>query len=132
MKKVLLGIFILSQISNGAIASWYEKGFEGKTTASGYIYNSKQFTCASNVHKFGTVLKVTSKDTGKSVLTVVTDRGSFDKKYGRNIDLSKRSFAEIDNIHKGLINVNIEIVDTSKVFKYKHGNPVFNYKNYVN
>ena len=130
MKKILLGVVILSRIASGEVASWYANGFEGKTTASGYIYNSSQFTCASNKHKFGTVLKVTNKENNKSVKVVVTDTGSFDRKYGRHIDLSKKAFSSIAKLGEGLIDVNIEIVDTSKTFRYKHGNPVFKGEDY--
>lgn len=130
--KLLLGLFLMFSIpSYTKVASWYSKGFEGKLTASGYIYNSNQLTCASNKHKFGTVLKVTNLDNNKSVKVVVTDRGAFDRKYGRDIDLSKRAFSEIENIHKGLANVNIDVIDTSNTFRYKHNSPIFKYNDYV-
>lgn len=131
MKKIIFGLMFISTISNAEIASWYADGFEGKLTASGYIYNSNQLTCASNKHQFGTVLKVTNINNNKSVVVVVTDRGAFDKKYGRDIDLSKRAFSEIENIHKGLANVKIDVIDTKHTFRYKHNSPVFNYNNYV-
>ena len=131
MKKIILSFLLIYVSSYSEIASWYADGFEGKLTASGYIYNSNQLTCASNKHQFGTVLKVTNIDNNKSVKVVVTDRGAFDKKYGRDIDLSKRAFSEIENIHKGLANVNIDVVDTSNTFKYKHNSPIFNYNNYI-
>ena len=130
MKKTLFVMLLLSQIANAELASWYSKGFEGKTTASGYIYNSSQPTCASNKHKFGTVLKVTNRENKKSVNVVVTDRGSFDRKYGRHIDLSKSAFKKIDKLGKGIINVDIEVIDTSKIFRYKHGNPLFKPEEY--
>lgn len=130
--KYLIILFLLISLqSYSQIASWYSNGFEGKLTASGYIYNSNQLTCASNKHKFGTVLKVTNIDNNKSVKVVVTDRGAFDKKYGRDIDLSKRAFSEIENINKGLANVKIDVVDTSNTFKYKHNSPLFDYNNYI-
>ncbi|EFS98648.1 putative rare lipoprotein A double-psi beta-barrel protein [Capnocytophaga ochracea F0287] len=59
---------------------------------------------------FGTQLKVTNRINGKSVVVTVTDRGPFTK--GRELDLSKRAFMEItDNKNKGLIQVDIEIVE---------------------
>lgn len=131
MKKIILSFLLIYVSSYSEIASWYADRFEGKLTASGYIYNSNQLTCASNKHQFGTVLKVTNIDNNKSVKVVVTDRGAFDKKYGRDIDLSKRAFSEIENIHKGLANVNIDVIDTSNTFKYKHNSPIFNYNNYI-
>ncbi len=58
MKRIFILIFLLSQIVFSKTASWYGKGFEGKLTASGYIYSADQLTCASNRYPFGTVLKV--------------------------------------------------------------------------
>lgn len=131
MKKVILGMLLLSSLTYSKTASWYSNGFEGKLTASGYVYNSNQLTCASNEHKFGTVLRVTNLENKKYVDVVVTDRGSFDRKYGRSIDLSKRAFSEIENIHKGLVDVSIEVLDTSKTFRYKHGSPVFKEEDFI-
>lgn len=113
------------------IASWYADGFEGKVTASGYIYNSNQLTCASNEYPFGTVLNVTNVDNNKNVIVVVTDRGSFDRKYNRKIDLSKSSFSKIENVNKGLAKVKVEVISQDKTFRYKHGKPIFNYNNYI-
>ena len=116
LKRLLIIAFLMSQTACGKVASWYAKGFEGKSTASGY-------NC-------GTVLKVTNKENGKSVVVVVTDRGSFGKKYGREIDLSKASFAKIANPNEGLIKVKIKVLNEKNTFKYKHGSPVFNAREY--
>ena len=130
--KFLLILFLLISFNSySKIASWYANGFEGKLTASGYVYNSNQLTCASNKHKFGTVLKITNKENKKSVIVVVTDRGAFDTKYGRDIDLSKSAFSKIENVNKGLANVDIEVIDNSNTFRYKHNSPIFNYSDYI-
>ena len=44
---VVVLMFVTACTSTGT-ASWYGKGFEGKLTASGYVYDSNQLTCASN------------------------------------------------------------------------------------
>lgn len=132
MKKSLFTAFLMLVLSTNIFgtASWYGKGFEGKVTASGYIYASNQLTCASNDFPFGTVLKVTNKKNKKSVVVVVLDRGSFKRKYGRKIDLSKAAFAEIAKLGEGLIDVNIEVLSKKHRFKYKHGKPKFTEKEY--
>ena len=107
MKRIFILIFLLSQIVFSKTASWYGKGFEGKLTASGYIYSADQLTCASNRYPFGTVLKVINKENKKSVIVVVTDRGSFTEKYGREIDLNKKAFDKIASSSEGLIKVDI-------------------------
>ena len=132
MKKnlVMICVFLFTSVRLFATASWYGKGFEGKLSASGYVYAANQLTCASNDHPFGTVLKVTNKANMKSVMVVVLDRGSFKEKYGRKIDLSKEAFTKIAKIGEGLINVKIEVMSKNKSFKYKHGKPVFTAKEY--
>ena len=130
MKRIFILIFLLSQIVFSKTASWYGKGFEGKLTASGYIYSSDQLTCASNRYPFGTVLKVINKENKKSVIVVVTDRGSFTEKYGREIDLSKKAFDKIASSSEGLIKVDIKVVNKKHIFKYKQGKPKFTKKEY--
>lgn len=135
MRYFLIGIilmFLTACVSTGT-ASWYGQGFEGKLTASGYVYDSNQLTCASNDYPFGTVLKVTNNENGKSVLVVVTDRGGFDE-YGRVIDLSRAAFLKISTLGHGLIDVKIEVVSDKNTFRYKHGNPRFTeaeYEKYI-
>ena len=130
MKRILTLMIFISQVVFSKTASWYGEGFESKLTASGYIYSSDQLTCASNRYPFGTVLKVTNKENKKSVVVVVIDRGSFTEKYGREIDLSRKAFDKIAVSSKGLIKVDIEVVNKRHIFKYKHGKPKFTKKEY--
>lgn len=135
MKFFLLGItmLIVTSCTSAGTASWYGKGFEGNLTASGYIYDSNQLTCASNEYPFGTVLKVTNKVNKKSVIVVVTDRGGFEK-YGRKIDLSRAAFLKIASSGHGLLDVEVEVISKKHTFKYKHGKPKFTsqeYKKYL-
>jgi rare lipoprotein A len=58
----------------------------------------------------GKKLKVTNKQTGKSVIVKVNDTGGFEK-YGRSLDLSKSAFEAIGNPAKGLANVEYEVVE---------------------
>ena len=68
-------------------ASYYGKGFDGKKTASGEIFDRDDFTCAHRSLPFGTKLKVTRIKTGVSVVVRVNDRGPYAKK--RVLDLSE-------------------------------------------
>ena len=95
--------------SYAATASWYGKPFHGRLTASGERFNMNDLTCASNTHKIGTTLKVTNKSNGKSVIVRVNDTGGF-KKYGRTLDLSREAFNKIEDINKGLVKINIQIL----------------------
>ena len=52
----------------------YHNRFEGRKTASGEIFNHNLFTAAHNKFKFGTLLLVTNKNTGLTVIVKVNDR----------------------------------------------------------
>lgn len=91
-------------------SSFYGKDFHGKRTASGKIFDKNTLTCAHNKLPFGTILKVTNQENGKTVLVEVTDRGGFTK-MKREIDLSEKAFKTIADPKKGLIKVKIEILE---------------------
>jgi rare lipoprotein A len=88
-------------------ASYYSDVFNGKVMRSGAIYDMNKLTCASNIHKLGTRLKVTNVENGKSVIVLVADTGSFRKV---TLDLSKRAFERIAELEKGVIDVTIKKV----------------------
>jgi rare lipoprotein A len=67
-------------------ASWYGPGFHGNLTASGARFNQHALTAAHRTLPFGTKLRVTNRDNGRSVVVTVTDRGPFI--HDRVIDLS--------------------------------------------
>ncbi|MBN2096067.1 septal ring lytic transglycosylase RlpA family protein [Candidatus Peregrinibacteria bacterium] len=90
-------------------ASYYGEKFHGKTTASGEIFDASAFTAAHLTYSFGTRLKVTSVETGKSVVVRVNDRGPYVSDPNRIIDLSKAAFEYIAPLSRGIIEVKIEV-----------------------
>ncbi|WP_438967204.1 septal ring lytic transglycosylase RlpA family protein [Flavobacterium sp.] len=99
--------FKMILVKDIAHASYYHDKFTGKKTASGKIFNNNELTCAHKSLPFGTILRVTSIKTNKSVDVTVTDRGPFVK--GRDIDLSKKAFMNIaPNKYAGSIKVKLE------------------------
>lgn len=108
MKALMLCLLLLIGISvNAEVASWYGNQFHGRKTASGEVFRTQKLTCASNVHKMGTMLLVTNKVNGKSVVVKVNDRGGFGK-YGRTLDLSQGAFSKIANTSQGVAKVTIK------------------------
>ncbi len=87
-------------------ASWYGSDFHGRPTSSGERYDMYGFTAAHKEMDFGTRLRVTNPDNGKSVIVIVNDRGPFIA--GRDLDLSYGAAREIDHIGKGVGLVKIE------------------------
>lgn len=76
-------------------ASYYGKAFHGKTQANGRPFNMHAMTTAHRTLPFGTRLKVTDPNTGRSVVVTVTDRGPFIG--GRTLDLSRAAFSRLFN-----------------------------------
>lgn len=93
--------------SQTGIASWYGKKFHGRTTASGERYDMYALTAAHPSLPFGTRVRVTHLESGKSVVVRITDRGPFIK--GRIIDLSYRAAKKLGMLEEGIARVRIEI-----------------------
>ena len=68
-------------------------GYHGKKTASGEIFDTYSLTAAHRTLEFGTIVRVTNLENGKSVIVRINDRGPFVK--GRIIDLSYRAQKDI-------------------------------------
>ncbi len=112
MKKLLMILLIV--ISNLIIlgqqkASYYSKSFHGRKTASGETYKNDGLTCAHKTFPFGTILKVTNVNNGKSVIVTVNDRGPFVK--SRVVDLSLYAFKQISKVEKGVIKVLVALIN---------------------
>lgn len=90
------------------VASWYGSAFHGRPTSSGEPYDQHALTAAHRFLPFGTILRVTNLETGKSVLVRVNDRGGFIK--GRVVDLSRRAAEEIGLVPTGKALVRMVIV----------------------
>lgn len=93
------------------LASYYSYECAYNPMANGQPFDPEKRTCASWFYKFGTVLEITSLDTGKKTEVVVTDRGPNKRlvRQGRIIDLSKRAFEDISDLHRGLTAVVIKV-----------------------
>jgi rare lipoprotein A (peptidoglycan hydrolase) len=91
-------------------ASWYgvPDGFHGRRTASGEIFNAYGLSAAHKSLPFGTRVRVTNLNNGRSVELRVTDRGPFVP--GRIIDLSQGAAAKIGMISTGTAPVKVEIL----------------------
>ena len=104
--SMLISLFAHSQ--EYGKASYIDLAYQGGKTASGETYDGNQFTAAHKVHPFGTRLKVTRQDNGRSVIVRVNDRGPYIK--GRIIDLSYAAAKALDMVRDGVVDVNIEVM----------------------
>jgi len=90
-------------------ASWYGPGFHGKQMANGDRFSQNDASVVA--HKslpFGTEVRVTNLDNGKSIRVVVQDRGPYIK--GRCVDLSKAAAAKLGFINAGTAKVRVEVL----------------------
>ena len=90
-------------------ASWYGQEFHGRPTSSGERYDMYGLTAAHKTMKFGTKLRVTNPDTGRSAVVIVNDRGPFIR--GRDLDLSYGAAKRIGLEEKGVGKVKIEYLE---------------------
>ncbi len=90
------------------VASWYGGKFHGRLTSSGEVFDTNEMTAAHRTLPFGTLVKVTNLDNGKSAMVKINDRGPFVD--GRIIDLSRAAAEQIDMIGTGIAPVSLDIV----------------------
>lgn len=93
-------------------ASYYADKFEGRQTANGEIFSQKKMTAACNVLPFGTWIKVTNLNNGRSVTVKVNDRLHYRMK--RVVDLSKVAARQIGYTGGGLTRVKVEPLGKTK------------------
>lgn len=90
------------------VSSWYGPDFHGNLTSNGERYDMYAMTAAHKTFPMNTVLKVTNRDNGLSVVVRVNDRGPFVK--NRIIDLSNSAARKIKMVGKGTANVKLQVL----------------------
>lgn len=90
------------------IASWYGKKFHGQKTSIGEPYDMFAMTAAHPTLALPSYVRVTSLQTGRSVVVRVIDRGPFHA--GRIIDLSYTAAYKLGLIQGGSGQVEVEAI----------------------
>ena len=90
------------------VASYYAHEFDGRTTANGEVYDMNALTAAHRSLPFGTLLRITNVENGKSVVVRINDRGPFVE--GRIIDLSLGAAKAVGMIQHGTAMVKLDIL----------------------
>ncbi len=89
--------------------SWYGPGFDGRRTASGEIFDPAGLTMAHPELPFGSRVRVTNLNNGRSVIVRVNDRGPF---AGNRIgDLSPAAAAKIGMKDQGVAMARLDLLD---------------------
>lgn len=94
---------------------YYADALQGRKTASGEKYDKNLLTCAHKTLPFGTTVKITRLDNGKSVVVRVNDRGPFIEGYVT--DISRKAAESIGLVRDGVTKVKMEIVGSATTAK---------------
>lgn len=95
-------------------ATYYGRRFHGRLTASGERFDQNALTAAHRTYPFGTIVRVTNLDNGRSIVLRINDRGPFGpaKKAARKIiDVSRAAAAELGFVRKGRTVVRLEVLE---------------------
>jgi rare lipoprotein A len=91
-------------VRNYGVASFYDD----TETANGEKFDPQAMTAAHRSLPFGTMLRVTNLETGRSVTVRVNDRGPFVQ--GRDVDLSPSAAEKLGIVEQGLAKVRLDVV----------------------
>jgi rare lipoprotein A len=100
------GPFANGQTEHG-YASWYCNQ-DGIHTASGERFDERKLTAAHRHLPFGTIVRVTNEQNGRSVDVRINDRGPWTG--GRLIDISSAAADVLDMKRAGVVPVDVEIL----------------------
>lgn len=92
------------------IASFYGDEFHGRKTANGERYDKNALSCAHKSLPFGTRVRVTRLDNGKSIVLRVNDRGPYTKGY--IVDLSRRAAELMGMMKVGIVKAKLEVLES--------------------
>lgn len=97
----------VSRVIEGT-ASWYGPGFFGNRTASGEVYRPGTLTAAHRSLPFGTMVRVTNLNNGRSAVVRINDRGPFVG--SRVIDLGHGAAQQVGLVSSGTAPVRLEVL----------------------
>ena len=98
----------LAYAYNG-VASWYGPGFYGNRTANGEVYRPGTYTVAHRSLPFGTRVRITNLNNGRSAVARVNDRGPYVG--GRIVDLGQGIASHLGVTSSGLADVRLEVLN---------------------
>jgi rare lipoprotein A (peptidoglycan hydrolase) len=90
------------------LASWYGPERHGQQTASGEVFDMYAYVAAHPNLPFGTYVRVTNLENGRTVVVRIVDRGPH--RPDRVIDLSYGAAQALGMVDKGIVPVRVEVV----------------------
>lgn len=106
--KTLIALLLLPSVAFGQVgmASWY--GSENRVASTGKKLTRGMPAVAHRTLPIGTIIRITSIRSKKSVVAIVEDRGPFTK--NRVVDLNKVAASKIGMLKDGVTKVRIDIL----------------------
>jgi len=93
-------------------ASFYGNEFHGRRTASGELFDNRDFTAAHKTLPFNSCVNVVNLKNGKNVIVRINDRGPFIR--NRIVDLSRSAALRIGSHLAGVVPVSIRVLNFIK------------------
>jgi len=90
------------------LASWYGQRHQGRATASGEAFDMNKLTAAHRTMPFGTRLRVTNVENGRSVVVRVNDRGPWVN--DRVLDVSQAAAKALGMVGDGVTKVEVVVL----------------------
>ena len=126
MKRPLITLFIAcglilsthAQHVETGLASYYSDASQGMPTASGELYDKRQYTAAHLLLDFGTIVRVVNVKNGRAVNVKINDVGPSTK--ARVIDLSRAAAEALGMVRDGVVQVRIEEIGKWPSDRNKH------------
>ena len=94
------------------LAAYYSQRLQGRRTASGETFNNGALTTAHQTLPFGTKVRVTRVNGGKSVILRVNDRGP--TQANRIVDVTQAAARRLGFMRAGLTEVKLEVVEAPR------------------
>lgn len=91
------------------LAAVYSDALNGRTTASGQVYDREKLTAAHKTLPFGTTVRVTNPKNNKSIVLRINDRGP--TQAGRVLDISPAAAARLGIHPRVMREVTVEVVE---------------------
>jgi len=96
-----------AQDAEEGVANFYSDKFQGKKLANGERYDKNKLTASHKTLAYGTKVKVTNLDNGKSVVVTINDR--MKKSNPAVIDVTRKAAEDLGFVKAGKAKVKLEV-----------------------
>jgi rare lipoprotein A len=93
-------------------ATFLASSFHGNESASGEVFDTGKLVAAHRTLPFGSIVRVTNLENGRSVTVRIIDRGPYGKNYreGTIIDLSRAAARRVRMMQEGQVRVRLLVL----------------------